>query len=56
MIKIINTFLSAIGATTLCFVGMVVFTNRDYLEILVVSGMVGAVVGLFNMLNMEEAK
>lgn len=56
MIKIINAFLSTVGAMSLIAGSMVIFTERDYLEILVVSGMVGMIVGLMNMLNLQEEK
>lgn len=56
MIKIINAFLSTVGAMFLVASSMVVFTGRDYLEIFVVSGMVGVVISLMNMLSLQEKK
>lgn len=56
MMKKINAFLSTVGAMSLMAGSMVIFTERDYLEILVVSVMVGMIVGLMNMLNLQEEK
>lgn len=54
MFKIINGILSMIGAMTLSFGGMAAVTQADYLEIGVISLCVGLMVGLFNLLSMQE--